>query len=88
MSPQYLDAAIIAVVGLVAMGAWRFLTRSVRRELQAVITETIQPELERINERIDAHMESEEGDLKRLIDVLAELSREDPASIRNRITGG
>jgi sensor domain CHASE-containing protein len=87
MSPQYLDAAIIAVVGLVIVGAWRFLTRSVRRELQHVITETIQPELERIHERIDSHMESEEGDLKRLISVLAELAGEDPATIKHRITG-
>jgi hypothetical protein len=87
MNPQILDAIIIAVIGLVVVGAWRFLGRSLRRELHAVIEAVVNPELQRIHERIDAHMESEEGDLKRLIEVLAHLSGEDADDISTKIKG-
>lgn len=83
----YVDAAIIALIGVAALAVWRFVGRSLRRELHAVIEEVVQPELNRIHERIDAHMESEEGDLKRLIEVLADLAGENSDDIRKRITG-
>jgi hypothetical protein len=87
MNPEIFDAILIAVIGLVVVGAWRFLGRSLRRELHSVIQEVVHPELQRIHERIDSHMESEEGDLKRLIEVLAHLSGEDPADISTKIKG-
>lgn len=77
----------VAVVGLIVVGLWKFLGRSLRRELHAVIRDVVQPELERIHHRIDAHMDSEEGDLKRLIEVLAHLSGEDPDAISGKIKG-
>jgi hypothetical protein len=87
LTPTISNAVIVAVVGLAVVAVWRFIGRSVRRELHSVIQEVIHPELQRIHERIDAHMDSEEGDLKRLIDVLAHLSGEDPDDISSKIKG-
>lgn len=83
----YIDAALVSLLGVGAVAVWRFIGRSLRRELHAVIEEVVQPELTRIHERIDAHMESEEGDLKRLIEVLADLAGENSEEIKRRITG-
>jgi hypothetical protein len=83
----YVDAAVVALIGLVVVGGWRFLVRAVKREMESVIKQVVSPELERIHQRIDEHMESEEGDLKRLIDLLADLSGSDSDEIRGRIRG-
>jgi len=83
----YVDAAVIAIIGTGVIAVWRFVGRSLRRELHSVIEEIVNPELARIHERIDAHMESEEGDLKRLIEVLADLAGENTDDIKRRITG-
>jgi hypothetical protein len=86
MSP-YIDAAIIGLVGLLVLGGWRFLVRSVRREMEAVVKEAVQPELDKIHKRIDDHMESEEESLKKLIMILAHLSGEDETTIKGQING-
>lgn len=83
----YIEAAVVAIIGLFVVGGWRFLVRAVRREMEAVIRDVVRPELESINRRIDEHMESEEGDLKRLIVVLSELSGEPPEDLKGRIRG-
>lgn len=85
LDPALVDKALLALVGVIVVGIYRFLQRSVRRELEAVVKETIQPELERINERIDAHMDREELELARLIKVLAKLSGEDPDDLEDEI---
>ena len=83
----YIEAAIVAVIGLFVVGGWRFLVRAVRREMESVIREVVRPELESINRRIDEHMESEEGDLRRLILVLSDLTGEPPEDMKGRIRG-
>lgn len=86
MELTLIEAALIAVVGFVALGTARFVQRSIRRELEAVVKETINPELERINKRIDDHMDREEEEMRRLIKVLAKLSGEDPDDLGKEIT--
>lgn len=85
LDPALVDKALLTLVGLIVIGLYRFLQRSVRRELESVVKETIQPELERINHRIDAHMDREEIELARLIQVLAKLSGEDPDDLTDEI---
>lgn len=85
MEIAIIDAALVALVGAVTVAVFRFIQRSVRRELEAVVKETIQPELARINHRIDAHMDREELELARLIQVLAKLSGEDPGDLNDEI---
>jgi hypothetical protein len=85
MEVTVIEAALIAGVGAIVVGLFRFIQRSVRRELEAVVKETIQPELERINHRIDAHMDREELELARLIKVLAKLSGENPDDLDSEI---
>lgn len=85
MELTIIEAALIAVVGFVALGAARFVQRSVRRELEDVVKKTINPELASINKRIDDHMDREEAEMRRLIHVLAKLSGEDPADIDREI---
>lgn len=87
MPPEIANVITVAVIGLAVVGVWKFLGRSLRRELHSVIQEVVQPELERIHERIDSHMENEEGDLKRLIEILALLCGETPAEISQKIKG-
>ena len=86
MNP-YIDSAIIAITGLCIVGGWRFVVRSVRREMESVIKETVQPEMDKLHERIDNHMESEEESLNRLIIILSHLSGEDEDTIKGQIHG-
>jgi sensor domain CHASE-containing protein len=84
MSP-YIEAAAIAVIGIAALSVWRFLSRSIRRELQSVIEEVVNPELVKIHERIDRHMDREEEELKNLIKALSDISGKDEDEWRRRI---
>lgn len=92
MDPTYINVAIAAIVGTVSVALYQFVKRSIKRELQNVITETVTPELEKINgridethARIDSHMEEEEADIRSLITILARLAQVNEDAIRKEL---
>jgi hypothetical protein len=80
-------AAAVAVpvlaAGLIALGRW--IVRAIGREIRAVISAELAPEIERIHHRIDAHMDREEQEMLVLIEALEEVAGIDADQLRGRM---
>jgi hypothetical protein len=79
MHPITLIAVPVAAAALIGLGRW--MLRAIRRE----ISEIIKPELDRIHQRIDEHMEEEELSIVVLTEVLAELTNLNADELRGRL---
>ena len=82
MSIEYIEAIILAMGGAIGIGLIQFIKMSIKRELTQVIEETVKPEIQKINKRIDDHMDQEERDLKSLIKVLSKISIQSESQIK------
>lgn len=82
---QIITSISIPLTVACILGIGRWVKRAIRRELKDVITETVQPQIEAIHQRIDDHMDEEEAGLLVLAEVLAELGGLDVDQVRGRI---
>jgi hypothetical protein len=81
MPADYLLLIAVPVAAAACIGAGRWLIGAIRRS----VADIIRPEIERIHQRIDEHMEDEELSIVVLTEVLAELTDINPDELRGRL---